>query len=140
MQKDLIATLSAQHAAMLAIIAQIKKMSAEPSPPFTEISARLKDFSRLLVEHIHLEDKLVYKDIFENRRNDKASILSARSFLEEMKAIQKGIVCFLKTYNHPEKISLGAQDFKIQLREIDKILLTRIKLEEEGLFKFINRY
>jgi len=99
----------------------------------TEISEKLKSFRKILVEHIHMENKVLYPKIFKNLENDRMGIKSINILLSEMKKIEEKTISFLNKYNN-SKIKLS--QFKTDLDEVSHLLTTRIKLEDECVMQY----
>lgn len=135
MDENFIDTLCSQHEALSATLIQIRDMSDTGDPSYADIAGTLRNFGKLFVEHVYLENKYLYPNIFKNHKgNTQGSIESARGIIEEMKSIQDMIVLFLNKYNTEEKNKAGFDNFKTELDQVIRVLSIRIALEEESIF------
>ena len=125
MAYDLTKKLRLQHKIIKKILNDIQTLTNSNSESTTEISEKLKSFRKILVEHIHMENKVLYPKIFKNLENDRMGIKSINILLSEMKKIEEKTISFLNKYNN-SKIKLS--QFKTDLDEVSHLLTTRIKL------------
>lgn len=134
MSKELISTLHSQHEALMALFQKASLLSDAPEPPYQEIAETLKAIGEMFVGHIYMENNELYPGIFKHPGMEKTSTECAKNLMEDMKSIQDDVIHFLNKYHTDEKLREEYAVFKVELKDAEKRLRSRILLEENTLF------
>jgi len=135
-QRNFISTLISQHLSLrasLKIADEDARLSDQSKNE--EIFSSLVKFKNDLLEHLKLENEILYPDLLKKMRARNQDTTNTEKFIAEMDDIGKVIMGFLEKYNSSELIASQLADFQPQLRDIITTLNLRIESEEEGVFQ-----
>ncbi len=129
---ELIDSLQHDHKTILALYGDIAKAFKEKRYP--DVSSMLDDFKSGLSAHLLTENVRLYIYLDRSLASDPTSSDLIRSFRKEMDDIAKVALGFLKKY---ETIGVDedlAAHFAVDFETIGKVLVERIKKEENTLY------
>ena len=128
---DLILQLKQEHVQIIYLLEEI--VAETKNKESSKIIPKLREFKSVLLNHLKLEDSLLYP-AFEKAKNAEMNELG-KSFSEEMLAISKVALKFFADFEKEEVSKLiGDQNFKTQLQGIIKVVKKRVSIEEKILF------
>jgi len=105
------------------------------------LTKNFKEFLEGLTEHLKKEDELLYKiieDDFEKRNPDKIIQNYINEIKKDMEKITSKFGRFLKKYKKIDKNNI--KNFKSEFEYIMKIIIKRIQLEENILYRYFDCY
>lgn len=103
-----------------------------------DITKALRVMKRLLNEHLHIEDEELYGKLTDSKIPELVRL--SKKFAEEMLAISEKAHDFLDRYAFSEEDLKNNEEFRMDLREIIKIVSERIVVEERVLFPAYERH
>ncbi|MBT5342170.1 hemerythrin domain-containing protein [Candidatus Woesearchaeota archaeon] len=128
---DLILQLKQEHVQIIYLLEEI--VAETKNKESSKIIPKLREFKSVLLNHLKLEDSLLYP-AFEKAKNAEMNELG-KSFSEEMLAISKVALKFFADFEKEEVSKLiKDQNFKAQLQGIIKVVKKRVSVEEKILF------
>jgi len=131
------------------LIQQLKEEHKQISYSFEEIkevfkgknhfSDKIINLKELLINHLKLEDKLLYPKFSESKQSEIKKI--GEDFQEEMTQISKKVMNFFTKYELQNILKLKEDtQFKTELEEIISAVKKRLEIEENILFPAFEKY
>jgi regulator of sigma D len=129
---ELIARLKDDHVLLLDIYAAIA--AAAQAGDFAQVQQRLDHFRTVLMDHLLKENVRLYVYLEHLLARDPASHQLIREFRHDMDAIGRAVVAFLTKYKAVASQPELAAGFADELAAIGKVLVARIRREEDTLY------
>jgi len=129
---DLIPQLKTEHQQLLEIFGKINAAFAKNDLPLT--ARFLEDFRREIQSHLLTENIRFYIYLEHSLVQHMESLSLMHEFRQEMNAIGKAVLSFLNKYKDIGSRPDFALPFSRDLEDVGKILVDRIKREEETLY------
>jgi len=129
---DLIPQLRAEHQQLLKLFAMINKAFAGNDLVLT--AKYLEDFRRGIQSHLLTENIRFYIYLEHSLGQDTESLGLMRDFRQEMDTIGKAVLTFLGKYKDIATRPDFSIPFAKDLEDVGKVLVDRIKREEETLY------
>lgn len=133
---ELIDSLKADHARLLSLYSEIKQ--SFDSAEYEEVSQQLENFKMELQDHLLTENIKLYIYLDHMLGNDEMNSTLIKNFRKEMDEIAKVALWFLSKYEaNGVDIDLPPS-FETDFYVIGKVLIQRIKREDEVLYPLYN--
>jgi DNA-directed RNA polymerase subunit L len=132
-EHELISTLKNDHKNLIKLYKNVEDYLQKDD--FVSTKKELKKFVSLYNRHILLEDTQLYISLEEKYKEQKQILKTIKSISKDMNSITRAITFFEKKY--PSINSENKEMFLEEFREIGKILLDRVDLEEERLYTLL---
>jgi len=100
------------------------------------IDAALRKFKGDLIEHLNLENGILYTELMREMKEKGEDTTNTENFINEMKKIGDAVIEFLEKYSDEEKIGEHIKELPGELKDIISVLDIRIESEELGVYSY----
>lgn len=136
-KQELIATMKAQHATIMADLAELHRQASLPICDPDSIRAGVERLTRDLTTHLQLEDVTFYPAYMDLKHRKGESTERLEQYIKEMQIISQSVNVFIE--HVLESGACGDATFMPQLERITQMITVRIETEEEGPYeKFLS--
>ena len=130
---DLIKELKEEHVEIMRYFEKIKILKSNE-----KIVEEISSLKELLIEHLKLEDRMLYPAL-KDCENNKAKEAGDK-FSEEMNEVSKVVLKFFDKYQDKNRILTDYKKFINETEEIIKAVSKRVSAEETILFPLFEKY
>lgn len=137
--KRLILQLKQEHIEIARMFSAVKEDVVNQASAYNDTVSNLRELKNILVAHLDLEDKMLYPVL--SRSDSEVAKETGERFSSEMLGISKAAVAFFDKYmNENIENLLGNLEFEKEFNEVAKVVLKRVKVEEEVLYPTYEKF
>jgi regulator of sigma D len=135
MGDNIVSQMIDQHRNLKKVISNVVELSKEDNKE-GEILQGLNEFKALIVKHLKLENEGFYDELIKQMEKGGQDITKTKTFIDEMKEIEKAVIAFLEDYSSEEKIKSNLEKFQKDIESVVSVLTLRIESEEAGVYSY----